>query len=63
MDESYTGGVIRIGNETDRLTVAAILYKNGYTVRPVKYKKASGRAENMLSYRLEREGSVIGDES
>lgn len=32
-------GYLRVGNEADRVTLASILYKNGYTVRPVRRKK------------------------
>lgn len=36
---------INIGNEQDRLTVAAVLVKNGYSVRTVKVKAtATGKS-------------------
>ncbi len=35
---------IHINNESDRLTVAAILVKNGYTVRMGKEKKGTGKS-------------------
>lgn len=31
--------LLKIGNEADRVTVASILYKNGYEVKPVRRKK------------------------
>lgn len=36
-------GYLKIKNENDRISVATILFKNGYTVRPVRFKK-NGRA-------------------
>ncbi len=35
---------IKIGKEEDRLTVANILVKNGYTVRIVRVKRDSGKS-------------------
>ena len=40
-EEIGSRGVIRIKNEADRVTVATILYKNGYTVRPERVKRNS----------------------
>ena len=40
-EEIASSGLIRISNESDRVTIATILYKNGYTVRPVQSKKGS----------------------
>ena len=34
---------LRVGNEADRVTIASILYKNGYSVSPVRRKK-NGRS-------------------
>lgn len=31
--------LLKNGNEADRVTVASILYKNGYEVKPVRRKK------------------------
>ena len=39
MGEVGERGYLKIGNEADRVAVASILYKNGYTVRPVRRKK------------------------
>lgn len=36
---------IKIANEQDRITVAGILVKNGYTIRIVKQKQP-GRSQN-----------------
>lgn len=47
-------GFLRIANEADRVTVAAILYKNGYAVAPRRRKK-SGSAnswEQVLEYEI-----------
>lgn len=31
--------LLKIGNEADRVTVASILYKNGYEVKPIRRRK------------------------
>lgn len=36
---------IKISNEQDRITIAGILVKNGYTIRIVKQKQ-QGRSQN-----------------
>lgn len=41
---------IKIGNEADRVTVASILYKNGYSVQPVKQKKDGRSNEYLVKY-------------
>ncbi len=38
---------VKIASEADRVTVASILYKNGYSVQPVKQKK-DGRSNDYL---------------
>ena len=43
MNELGNHGYLRIGNEADRTTVASILYKNGYSVSPVR-KKTNGKS-------------------
>ena len=35
-------GYLRIASEQDRITVAAILYKHGYSVTPARKKKRVG---------------------
>lgn len=37
------GGYLRIASEADRCTVVSILFKNDYTVRPVRTQK-NGRS-------------------
>lgn len=39
---------LKIGSEADRVTVASILFRNGYSVQPVKQKK-DGRSNEYLS--------------
>ena len=41
---------LKIGNEADRVTVASILYKNGYGVSPAKKKKNAKSFEYYVSY-------------
>ncbi len=49
-EEIGSRGVIRIKNEADRVTVATILYKNGYTVRPVRTKINGKTYEYYVEY-------------
>lgn len=39
MDDNSSTGYLRIAKEEDRATVATILYKNGYSVSPVRIKR------------------------
>ena len=41
---------LKIGSEADRVTVASILYKNGYSVQPVKQKKDGRSNEYLVKY-------------
>ena len=45
-------GLLKIGNEADRVTVASILYKNGYSVSPVRKKKNGKTYEYFVSYEM-----------
>ena len=44
-------GLLKIGNEADRVTVASILYKNGYEVKPIKVKKNGKAYEYFVGFR------------
>lgn len=45
---------IKINKDEDRLTVAQILIKNGYTVRVVKVKRETGKAYDFyIEYKTE----------
>lgn len=44
-------GLLKIGNESDRITVASILYKNGYEVKQVRRKKNSKSYEYFVGYK------------
>lgn len=44
-------GLLKIGNEADRVTVASILYKNGYEVKPVRLKKNGKSYEYFVAFR------------
>ncbi len=50
MSEIGDEGYIRIANENDRMTVVSILYKNGYTVRPVRTLKNGKTYVYMIRY-------------
>lgn len=47
-----THGYLKIGNEADRVTVASILYKNGYSVSPVRKKKNGKTYEYYVEYEI-----------
>lgn len=52
---------LKIGNEADRVTVASILFKNGYSVQPVKQKKDGRSNEYLVKYWI-GESTVEGAE-
>jgi hypothetical protein len=41
---------LKIGSEADRVTVASILFRNGYSVQPVKQKKDGRSHEYLVKY-------------
>ena len=43
--------LLKIGNEADRVTVAAILFKNGYEVKTVRKRKNQKSYEYYVGYR------------
>lgn len=45
-------GFLKIGNEADRVTVASILYKNGYSVSPVRKKKNGKTYEYYVEFSI-----------
>ena len=47
-----THGYLKIGNEADRITVASILYKNGYSVSPVSKKRNGKTYEYYVEYEI-----------
>lgn len=53
-------GYLQIANEADRLAVAAILIKNGYTVTPLR-KRVANRTESILGY--DRRGKDLREDS
>ena len=65
MDFTQEKGVLRISNEADRLTVASILFKNGYTIEPIRFKKNGKAYEYCISYKkiIPDTGKVITNES
>lgn len=52
---------LKIGNEADRVTVASILFRNGYSVQPVKQKKDGRSNEYLVKYWI-GESAVEGAE-
>lgn len=54
MEENITvTGTLKIGNEADRITVASILYKNGYAVKPYRFKKNGKSYEYCVQFSLD----------
>lgn len=51
-DALGTHGYLKIGNEADRVTVASILFKNGYSVSPVRKKKNGKTYEYYVEYEI-----------
>lgn len=43
--------LLKIGNETDRMTAASILFKNGYEVKTVRRKKNGKSYEYFVACR------------
>ena len=41
---------LRIANQADRVTVASILYNNGYSVQPVRRRKNQKSFEYLVKY-------------
>lgn len=52
MNDMKSIGLLRINNEADRVTVASILYKNGYSVAPVRCKRNGKTFEYFVKYEL-----------
>lgn len=50
MEKNSQTFYLKIGSEADRVTVASILYKNGYSVQPVKQKKDGRSNEYLVKY-------------
>lgn len=56
--------LLKIGNEADRVTVASILFKNGYEVKPIRCKKNGKTYEYFVGYRPdtpETQGGAAND--
>jgi len=51
--EVATSGALKIGNEADRVTVASILYKNGYSVSPLRLRKNGKSYEYYVQYQMD----------
>ncbi len=56
MNDLDATGFIKIGNEPDRVAVASILFKNGYTVSMVRQKKNGKAYEYFVKYRKQSAG-------
>lgn len=59
-------GYLKIAREEDRVTVASILYKNGYAVRPYRAKKNGKSYEYFVRYKKvspEASGAVMDSDS
>jgi len=61
--ENIESGYLRIMNEADRLTVASILFANGYTVKKVRRKKNGKAFEYFVSYELANPDDMPGGDA
>ncbi len=52
MKKLVSKGCLKIGNEEDRRAIAALLFKNGYTVSTVRCKKNEKTFEYFVKYEL-----------
>lgn len=61
----YDKGHLLIDSKEDRATVAEILYKNGYTVSPVRFKKNGKTFTYLVGYEMRdsdiKEEDVAGE--
>ena len=53
MSKLVSKGYLKIGNEEDRKAVASILYKNGYSVAPVRCKRNGKRFSFILDCKVQ----------
>lgn len=61
MGDLAARGYLDIPKEEDRLTIAAILYKHGYTVSPKRVKK-DGRSNKYLVFYEKQGQDVLEDD-
>ena len=62
MDELCGTGYLEIKSADDRATVATILFRNGYAVRPVRNKKNGRTYEYFVKYsKLNQDDIAEGD--
>ena len=52
MANLYEKGYLAIGKEEDRILVASILYKNGYSVSPTRIKRDGKSYTYLVGYEL-----------
>lgn len=57
----YDKGYLLIANEKDRIDLAALLYKNGYTPSPVRIKKDGKSYVYLVGYELRNKDLQEGD--
>ena len=60
MDDVANVGYLKISNEADRVTVASILFKNGYLVQPARFKKNGKAYEYYVKYEQLKPDSTNG---
>jgi len=51
--------LIEIDKADDRLTVASILFKNGYTTRELTVKGEKGKAKKYIEYHKENQAARV----
>lgn len=58
-ESEFVPGLLKIGNENDRATVATILFKNGYAVETVRKKKNGKTNEYFVGYSLPQQKAEV----
>lgn len=56
-------GYLKIGNEEDRAAVAKVLYRNGYTVQPVRRKRNGKTYEYYIKYTMKNNNIESEDDA
>lgn len=55
-----TSGMLRVRLEADRVAIASILYKNGYSVKPIRVRRNGSSYDYFVKYDLENPDAVGG---
>jgi hypothetical protein len=59
-NEENSSGMLRVKLEADRVAIASILYKNGYSVKPVRQRRNGSSYDYFVKYDLENPDATGG---